>query len=426
MLKAVIFDMDGVIIDSEPLHARAAVMAADKFGIRLSIEECYQFIGSTTRFMFETLIDNYNLTVSVDELLQGNDEAKIKLRKEEGYQAIPGVKDLIIELYKQGVKLAIASSSNLNDIKAVVKALGIAKYFDKLISGTTVKHPKPSPDIFIKALKELGMNPKECIVIEDSMNGSIAAYEAGIPCIGYINPNSGMQDLSKASVLVEHFDSLSYQYLTDELKRANGEPITIATTKRLIIRELTVSDIKDMYQIYQNPEITRYMDDLNDYLDIEMEKHEAYIKNVYGFYGYGLWGVFSRETKKLIGRSGIQNEIIDGKEEIELSYLLDVDHWGYGYALECTKAILAYAQTELGIHRIVAIMDKLNERSIKLAERLGMQKEKEIVYKDRNCYLYSISLSSRHTPDEKGIIASQKVLNDFQLEPEEIVYSKRF
>jgi RimJ/RimL family protein N-acetyltransferase len=265
------------------------------------------------------------------------------------------------------------------------------------------------------------------MIIEDSFNGTLAAKEAGVPCIGFINPNSGNQDLSNASVLIESFKNVDYQFLSDELKRANGEPVTIASTKRLIIRELTVSDIKDMYQIYQNEEVVRFVDDLNDYLDVEMEKHKAYIKNIYGFYGYGLWGVYSKTTKALIGRAGIQNQMIDGKEEVELSYLFDVNHWGYGYAFECITAILSYAVNILEIPRIVAVIDELNTRSIKVAERIGMKCEKEIMHKDRQCYLYSISLTPESKDeDEKRIAATAKVIEEFTIQPDKQVYSKRF
>ena len=123
-----------------------------------------------------------------------------------------------------------------------------------------------------------------------------------------------------------------------------------------------------------------------------MEKQKAYIKNVYAFYGYGLWGVFSKTTGKIIGRCGIENHMVDGQEEIMLSYLLDSQHWGYGYALECCHAVLEYVREELDIHRVVAVIDVSNSRSIKTAQKLGMECEKDFVYNGRNAHLYAINL----------------------------------
>jgi RimJ/RimL family protein N-acetyltransferase len=289
------------------------------------------------------------------------------------------------------MKLAIASSSSAKEIEAVIKALGIKKYFTKLISGTTVSQPKPAPDIFLKAATELGVNTKECIIIEDSYNGVCSAEAAGIPVIGFYNVHSGNQDLSKAAVLIEGFDEINYKFVENIYHRAHNIPITIAVTNRLILRELSVNDIPGMYQIYQNPEVKRFIPDIDEYLENEVEKHKAYIKNVYNFYGYGLWGVFSKETNELIGRCGIQNTLLNGQEEIELGYLLDVNHWGYGYALECAKAILKYAFCELHIEQIVAVIHPLNTRSINVAERIGMEKKQSIHKDEIEYWLYVIT-----------------------------------
>jgi len=397
MLKAVIFDMDGVLVDSEPLHARAAVLALKNLGVDVSIDYCYGFIGSTTVHMLDTMIQDFNLYSTLAELLITYNEAKHQLIEKEGYEAIPYTKELIIDLYKNGVKLAIASSSTKTEIEEVVKALGITEYFDKLISGTTVAHPKPGPDVFLKAAKELGVNTDECIIIEDSCNGVRAAEAAGITAIGYVNEHSGKQDLSKAYILIEGFDEIDYTFIENTYLRASGQPIIIDNTNRLMIRELTIDDIPNMYQIYQNPEVKKYIDDVDDTLDNEIEKHKAYIKNVYNFYGFGLWGVFLKETGELIGRCGIQNNEIDGRNEIEMGYLLDVNYWDNGYAVECTKAILAYAFDELYINRIVAVIDSLNTRSIKVAERIGMKKDRDIIKNGCSCYLYTATKSINNT-----------------------------
>ena len=401
MLKAVIFDMDGVLVDSEPMHSRAIVNTLKKYGVALTEEYCQQFIGSTAAHMCSTIVKDYKLMVAPEELEAANHAAIKQLEKEEGYIPVPWVKELVMNLYENKVKLAIASSSSLSDIKDVTEALGIQTYFDKLVSGTTVPNPKPAPDVFLKAAEELGVDPADCMVIEDSMNGTIAADAAGMKTIGFINPNSGYHDLSKASVLIESFQYIDYTFINNEYTRAYGNAVTIAVTKRLVIRELTVDDIRSMYKIYQNPEVKKYVDDIDDYLEVEIEKHKAYIKNVYGFYGYGLWGVFSKDKHTLIGRCGIQNREIDGKNEIEIAYLLDYKHWGEGYALECTKAVLHYAFYHLEIPRIVAVIDVLNERSQKLAERLGFVVEKEVTHNYRPCNLYVLK---RDDVIKKGIL----------------------
>lgn len=421
MLKAVIFDMDGVIIDSEPIHKKATFLTMKELGVTLSSDYLNQFIGSTAVYMFDTIRQDYQLSISTEELLSIDRTQVKKLFEQEGMTPLPGVIDLIKELYRHGVKLAVASSSSQKRIEEVTKAFHIHKYFDKLISGQDVEHPKPAPDIFEKALSLLGTNKTETMIIEDSYLGCQAAKAASIPCIGYINPNSGNQDLLAAFLVTDDFHALTYNYMNRTLTRYLGLPITIKKTKRLVIRELSVEDIKDLYQIYQNPEVCRYIEGMNEYINIEVEKHKAYIKNVYAFYNYGLWGIFSKTTKSLIGRCGIQNQTIDGQAEIELSYLLDRNHWGYGYALECCQAILSYAADELELTRLVAAIDKLNTRSVNLAQRLGMTLEKEVRYHDRDCFLYVINpVELLH---EK---ARDTAVKKYEKNPDTSVYSKKY
>ena len=419
MLKAVIFDMDGVIIDSEPLHLLSTQRTLSAYGIDLPIDYLNQFVGSTTVSMFETIISDYQLSLDVDELIELDSKNCKEIYKEKGMTPVDGVQELIRDLYQHGIKLAVASSSPLKRIETVTKKFGIQKYFTKLISGTTVTNPKPAPDIFLETLKQLGVNKKEAVIIEDSKNGTLAAKAAGIPCIGFINPNSGNQDLYAANVATDSLYALNYKYISDILNRANGIPLVIKETKRLIIRELSVEDVPHLYKIYQNKEVHQYIEKLDEYLKIEIEKQEAYIKNVYSFYGYGLWGVFEKGTNTLIGRCGIQNQLIDKKPEIEISYLLDRNHWGCGYAIECCRAVLDYAANELNMDRIVAAIAKENLRSINVVKKLGMHKEKEIYYHGFSCYLYVLSLKTI-----KNTSIAEKVKKT--VKPDTSVYGKRY
>ncbi|WP_167959308.1 GNAT family N-acetyltransferase [Anaerosporobacter faecicola] len=431
MLKAVIFDMDGVLVDSEPLNLQALIQSVQQFGVQITLDYCNQFIGVSTTETMQKIIDDHNLTCSIEDLILVNKQTKRKMIKEEGYPPIPFVKTFIQDLYRHGIKMAVASSSPEADVLQVTKTLGLYKYFDKIISGDSVKHSKPAPDIFLLTLKELGVSASQAMIIEDSMNGSIAAKAANVKCIGFLNPNSGNQDLSRACVLIESFQDMDYHFIESEYRRAYGLPVEITKTKRLIIRELTIEDIKAMYKIYQDPKVHEFIDDIDDYLEEEIEKHKAYIKNVYSFFGYGLWGVFMKDSNELIGRCGIQNRSIDNKTEIELGYLLDINHWGMGYALECTKAVLSYAFEYLGIQRIVASIDKMNARSLHVAKKLGMQPEKEIMDRCRACILYVITkedYDKQHQTDEasRRKEAVYRVLSKFDDGIDTSVYKKRY
>lgn len=393
MLRYVIFDMDGVLIDSEPMHARAAVNAIAHYGITIDMDYCYRFIGSTTRFMMETIISEFHMDTTVEELLAAVEMEKTRLVDEEGYTEIPGVCSLIANLAKHGVQLAVASSSNPDEIEKTVTALNIKQYFNKLVSGCTVSHPKPAPDVFLKAVDELHADVDECLIIEDSSNGLLAARAANIPAIGFANPNSGKQDLSTACMVIEGFEEIDYAFLSNVYNRAHNIPIVIAKTKRLFIRELMPEDMEEIWQIYQNKEVTKYIEPCGC-LEEEIEKQNAYIKNIYHFYGFGIWGIFESASNQCIGRCGIESKLIDGQTEFELSYLLSHAYWGQGYTLEAAKAVISYAQKHLDTERIVALIDRQNIRSIHLVERLGFSIEKSLPFQNNLYDLYVLTRDS--------------------------------
>lgn len=419
MLKAVIFDMDGVIVDSEPLHAMAAQRTIASFGITLSQEYFLGFVGSTTKHMFDTIIRDYNLSTTTEELL-AMDKANCKaLYAEKGRIPVSGAIELIKELHSHGLKLAIASSSTFEQIQVVVDEFKLTPYFTCLSSGAALGKPKPAPDVFLEALRLLDVSSDEVIVIEDSKNGVLAANAASITCVGYLNPHSGKQDLYSAAVVTHSLSALNAAYLQQVLNRANHIPLTIKKTKRLILRELSLEDIPALYEMQKNKEVCRYIPSLSS-LEEELEKQKAYIENIYPFYGYGLWGIFDKKTNQLIGRAGIENKMFDGIDELELSYLIDYEHWNLGYATEVCREIIAFAMEELEAARLVTIITKENIASCQVAKKLGMKLEKEIAYQGFDCFLYSIDLKEQR----KCLSATKQVSN--LVKPDTNVYSKRY
>ena len=212
MLKAVIFDMDGVIIDSEPTHMKLENETYKKLGIQVTGDEHLSFVGSTSHYMWETLKNRYKLNQRLEELIEydrskyfkylNSDECEITL--------IEGVKELIEDLHENGVKLAIASSSPLNVIEAVAKRFQIEEYFEVFVTGDYVKKSKPEPDIFLYASEKLGVSPENCLVIEDSHNGVLAAKKAGMKCVGINSDPEGRQDISMANLVINSFKEVSY------------------------------------------------------------------------------------------------------------------------------------------------------------------------------------------------------------------------
>lgn len=214
MLRCVIFDMDGVIVDSESIHITSEKVLFRSLGMHIDDEEHFSFVGTTSVNMWQQLKQKYGLKGTIPELIALEHKAYWDyLKKEKNLKPIAFVKKLVRQLSKMKIKLIVASSSPLNQIEYILVKLELKKYFSFWLSGDQVRRGKPEPDIFLEACKLGKVRPQECVVIEDSQNGVIAAREAGIKCVAYQNPGSGKQDLSRANLVVKSIGQISYSLL---------------------------------------------------------------------------------------------------------------------------------------------------------------------------------------------------------------------
>ncbi|MEK3734844.1 MULTISPECIES: HAD family hydrolase [Paenibacillus] len=203
MLKAFIFDMDGVIIDSEPLHFEVDIQVMNDFGTSITREKLEQYVGMTNPEMWASIKDEYRLTQSVSEIIEYQLSNKISILTSKEMEPIEGIRELLDALKANGIPAAIASSSPPVFIEAVLRKFGLQDHFDAVVSGEEVEKGKPAPDVYLKAAELLGVEPQHCMVLEDARHGVAAAKAAGMTCIGFVNPNSGNQDLSQADHIVK-------------------------------------------------------------------------------------------------------------------------------------------------------------------------------------------------------------------------------
>ena len=181
----------------------------------------------------------------------------------------------------------------------------------------------------------------------------------------------GERYCGNAPFVVTDFD-ISMDYIQLIYDRYHNKPHTIAITDRLVIREMTVEDLPEMYQLYDSLSHCPYLEPLYEY-DRELEFTENYIRNMYGFFQYGLWLVYERNTGKLIGRAGLEHREIDGRTRQELGYIIHSQFQGKGYGYEACRAVLEYAEQEIGLSEIFVCMDKNNNPSRNLALKLGFE-----------------------------------------------------
>lgn len=204
--------MDGVIIDSEPVHMNIEKQLYRELDLHISKEEHQTFVGTSTLEMWTALIEKYNLQASAVEISEmKHDRYMHWLESADRLPIIDGVRELIIHLHQYGKILCLASSSSGQEIDCVLKKLRLQSYFSFRVSGADLPCSKPDPMIFLKAASLAQTLPDRCCVIEDSRNGVAAAKAAGMFCIGYQNPGSGNQDLSSADRVIDVFNQISCQ-----------------------------------------------------------------------------------------------------------------------------------------------------------------------------------------------------------------------
>lgn len=214
MIQTVIFDMDGVIVDTEPVHRYAYYKQFAELNIEVTEAMYTSFTGFSTRNTFQTLKEQFQLEQEVEDLIQRkrsifNDAFDTK----EDLELLEGVRTLIEDLHQNGIQLIVASSASKVTIDRVFTRFGLHDFFTHIVSGEDFPKSKPHPAIFEHAAS-LSIAPKEnCIVIEDSTNGVKAAKAAGIFCVGYNSEHSKDQNLDEADKVINHFNELTAEVI---------------------------------------------------------------------------------------------------------------------------------------------------------------------------------------------------------------------
>lgn len=217
---------------------------------------------------------------------------------------------------------------------------------------------------------------KETLFVTDSALWQKRLWERRLPVIVYLHEENREEDFMLAEYAIEQIGEIGQESLELAYLRLTGQPWMILTTERCIVRETTVDDVDSFYEIYREPSVTEYMEGLYEDRDAEIAYVQDYIRNVYRFYGYGMWTVLEKTSGKVIGRAGLSWR--EGYDIPELGFVIGVPWQRQGYAFEVCRAILDYGRKELGFVSFQALIMEENEKSRLLCEKLGFVKNETV------------------------------------------------
>ena len=207
-MNYIIFDMDGVLLDSEPMHQEIIYETFQLKGIPFDKAYIQTLTGMSAFPMWEKVKHDAQRSESVEELIKFHRDYFFKRLPEVKVPLVPHVKDVLEKFKNEGKHLSLASSSGRKLIDIFTQQTNIAHYFEVIMSGDDVQYSKPNPEIFLKVAQWYGLPATQFTVIEDSTNGIKAAKSAGMQCVGFQNPLSGGQDLSQADLLIHSMQEL--------------------------------------------------------------------------------------------------------------------------------------------------------------------------------------------------------------------------
>lgn len=205
-IKGILFDMDGVILDTEKLYTRFWQEAANALGYPMTKEQAMGLRSLNREFGAAKMQSYFDVPVNYEEVRNKRIELMNAFIEKEGVELKPGIRELLAYLKEKGIRTAIATSSPIERTEKYLNSVGLTGAFDKLISGYMVKRGKPEPDIYELAAKEIGLTPQECLAIEDSPSGLLSASRAN--CYPVMIPDQDMPTPEIESLLFAKADSL--------------------------------------------------------------------------------------------------------------------------------------------------------------------------------------------------------------------------
>jgi len=216
-IKGLIFDLDGTVTLTQQLHAQTFADVFKKHGLNYTLEDDARYSGRGAHCTFPEFFKENGITLTPEQVEQYSREkhaAYDELIKHAEIQTVPGIQQFLKHQADRGMKIAMSTGNRIEPTRIILERTGVQKYFEHIVTNKDVKNSKPAPDIFLKAAEKLGLQPEECIVFEDAVNGVEGAKKGGMRCIALITttPREKLQ-AAGADYLVNSYDEVTENFL---------------------------------------------------------------------------------------------------------------------------------------------------------------------------------------------------------------------
>lgn len=211
--RAVVFDLDGVLWDGEPLYYAAFNAVLEPLGHHLEYDDEYtQIIGNSVETAWAWVLNRFGIEESPEEFYRKYDDAVLKMLKEP-VEPLPGVRDLVAELKRRGIRIGVASASLRQWVDATLKGIGLSKEFETTVSASEVEHAKPAPDLYALAAERLGIPADECLAVEDTRAGIASAKAAGMFAVQVRAASTALPPIDEADLVIEEYSQFDFSLL---------------------------------------------------------------------------------------------------------------------------------------------------------------------------------------------------------------------
>lgn len=303
MISAIIFDMDGVLLDSEPYHDQTTTSILESYGAEGAYEAIRPYVGRSSEDMWIAMKAKYNIPASVEDLIELQWKKNVSGLPDSGLERSEGLSELLDYCLEKGIRVAVASSSRQDFVEAVFDHLKLWPYVEVFASGAEVENGKPMPDIFLLAATRLDIDPERCLVIEDSTAGVQAGRMAGMYTVGYDNPTSGGQNVTAADVVIQSLNEVPK--IIEQLSTVQVLPVNSPTRKMAVASLAQIIWNEHYAKILSQEQINYMVEKFQSMPAIEAaikEQNYQYFLLVLGDTPIGYMGVVPEDDALLISK----------------------------------------------------------------------------------------------------------------------------